>query len=327
LIKGGIYLEEAGSLTAVAFDKTGTLTKGLPVVTDFISFTGQERAHLQIAASIERNSQQPLATAVLAKAEEESVPVQEVKNFKSITGKGVQASLNGTLYYVGSPDWFAEILPNGIPSDIKDKVQSYRCQGKTVVLLGDEKEVLALAAIADEIRDHSKEAVERLHQLGIKRTVMLTGDNRATADAIGNRLGIKEIEAGLMPDEKLQRIKAVRNGGNRVAMVGDGVNDAPALAAATVGIAMGGAGTDTALETADIILMGDDLRKLPFTIRLSRKTLGIIKQNITVSFAIKLLALLLIIPGWLTLWLAVFADMGSTLIVTLNALRLLKIKE
>jgi Cd2+/Zn2+-exporting ATPase len=327
LIKGGIYLEEAGSLTAVAFDKTGTLTKGSPVVTDFISFTGQEQAHLQIAASIERNSQHPLATAVLAKAEEESVSVREVKNFKSLTGKGVQASLNGTLYYVGSPDWFAEILPNGIPSDIRDKVKSYRCQGKTVVLLGDEKEVLALAAIADEIRDHSKEAVERLHKLGIKRTVMLTGDNRATADAIGKRLGIKEIEAGLMPDEKLQQIKEVRNGGNRVAMVGDGVNDAPALAAATVGIAMGGAGTDTALETADIILMGDDLRKLPFTIRLSRKTLSIIKQNITVSFAIKLLALLLIIPGWLTLWLAVFADMGSTLIVTLNALRLLKIKE
>jgi Cd2+/Zn2+-exporting ATPase len=327
LIKGGIYLEEAGSLTAVAFDKTGTLTKGSPVVTDFFSFTGQEQAHLQIAASIERNSQHPLATAVLAKAEEESVSVREVKNFKSLTGKGVQASLNGTLYYVGSPDWFAEILPNGIPSDIRDKVKSYRCQGKTVVLLGDEKEVLALAAIADEIRDHSKEAVERLHKLGIKRTVMLTGDNWATADAIGKRLGIKEIEAGLMPDEKLQQIKEVRNGGNRVAMVGDGVNDAPALAAATVGIAMGGAGTDTALETADIILMGDDLRKLPFTIRLSRKTLSIIKQNITVSFAIKLLALLLIIPGWLTLGLAVFADLGSTLIVTLNALRLLKIKE
>jgi Cd2+/Zn2+-exporting ATPase len=327
LIKGGIHLEEAGSLTAIAFDKTGTLTRGRPVVTDFISFTGQEQAHLQIAASIERHSQHPLAAALLDKAKESAVLVGEAEDFQSVTGKGVRAKVDGKHYYAGRPDWLAEILPNGIPIDIEEKVKSYRKQGKTVVLLADEEKALALAAISDELREHSREAVERLHRIGIRRTVMLTGDNRETADAIGNRLGIREIEAELLPEEKLERIKAVRNSGNRVAMVGDGVNDAPALAAATVGIAMGGAGTDAALETADIVLMGDDLRKLPFTIRLSRKTLGIIKQNITISFAIKLLALLLIIPGWLTLWMAVFADMGSTLIVTLNAMRLLKIKE
>ncbi|MBH8604023.1 heavy metal translocating P-type ATPase [Thermoactinomyces sp. CICC 10522] len=327
LIKGGIHLEEAGSLTAIAFDKTGTLTRGRPVVTDFISFTGQEQAHLQIAASIERHSQHPLAAALLDKAKESAVLVGEAEDFQSVTGKGVRAKVDGKHYYAGRPDWLAEILPNGIPIDIEEKVKSYRKQGKTVVLLADEEKALALAAISDELREHSREAVERLHRIGIRRTVMLTGDNRETADAIGNRLGIREIEAELLPEEKLERIKAVRNSGNRVAMVGDGVNDAPALAAATVGIAMGGAGTDAALETADIVLMGDDLRKLPFTIGLSRKTLGIIKQNITISFAIKFLALLLIIPGWLTLWMAVFADMGSTLIVTLNAMRLLKIKE
>jgi len=328
LIKGGIHLEEAGALSIIAFDKTGTLTRGVPVVTDFISLIpNKEKDFLSIAVSIEKNSQHPLASAILRKAEEEAVPIQEVEDFSSLTGKGVQAKVNGVLYYIGSPGLFEELLPAGIPEQTKKRILDLQQQGKTVMVLGTEIEMLALIAVADEVRESSKEVIRRLHELGIKKTVMLTGDNRATAEAIGKQLGVGEVQAELLPQDKLEFIKQLRADGSKVAMVGDGVNDAPALAASTVGIAMGGAGTDTALETADIALMADDLKKLPFTIRLSHQALRIIKQNITFSLAIKAIALLLIVPGWLTLWMAVFADMGATLIVTLNGLRLLKVSE
>jgi Cd2+/Zn2+-exporting ATPase len=330
LIKGGIHLEEAGALSVIAFDKTGTLTKGVPVVTDFVSLVKeQEHKLLGIAAAIEKNSQHPLASAIVRTAEQSSVNFGElsVEEFQSITGKGVQAKVNGTVYFVGSPSWFRELHPEGWSEDIELKISLLQSQGKTVMILGTETKVLALIGVADEVRDNMKQVIERLYDLGIRKTVMLTGDNRSTAESIGVKLGISEIYAELLPDQKLEKIKQLRENGSKVAMVGDGVNDAPALAAATVGIAMGGAGTDTALETADIALMADDLHKLPFLIRLSRQALMIIKQNIAFSLAIKLLALLLIIPGWLTLWMAVFADMGATLLVTLNGLRLLKIEE
>ncbi len=189
---------------------------------------------------------------------------------------------------------------------------------------GSSREVFALIAVADEIRENTHHLIKNLHRLGVQKTIMLTGDNSGTAHAIGKQAGVTDIRAELLPQDKLAFIKDLRKKYSSVAMVGDGVNDAPALAASSVGIAMGGAGTDTALETADIALMGDDLEKLPFTLKLSRKALAIIKQNITFSLGIKLLALLLVIPGWLTLWIAIFADMGATLIVTLNALRLLR---
>lgn len=329
LIKGGIYLEEAGNLKVIAFDKTGTLTKGIPSVTDVVTYNGNENELMTITAAIEKGSQHPLASAIIRKAEEDGLNFNDVsvEEFQSITGKGVKAKVNNAMYYVGSPGLFEELLPNGIQSEIKEQITTLQIQGKTVMVLGTEKEILALIAVADEIRESSKEVIRKLHQVGIEKTVMLTGDNQRTAEAIGKQVGVSDIKADLLPEDKLNFIKELRDKHQSVAMVGDGVNDAPALAASTVGVAMGGAGTDTALETADIALMSDDLSKLPYTIKLSRKALAIIKQNITFSLGIKALSLLLIVPGWLTLWLAIFADMGATLIVTLNSMRLLKVKE
>jgi Cd2+/Zn2+-exporting ATPase len=320
LIKGGNFLEEAGAIQAIAFDKTGTLTKGMPVVTDFVNFSDDKNL-LAIVAALESKSHHPLASAIIKKAADETNEY-DVEQFSSLTGMGVKGTVNGVEYHVGNLRLFDEISEN-----IMNQITALRNQGKTVMIAGNDMEVLALIAVADEVRESSRKVIERLHQLGIQQTILLTGDNRATAEAIGRFVGVTSIEAELLPEDKVAFIKKLKAQFGRVAMVGDGINDAPALATATVGIAMGGAGSDTALETADIALMNDDLKKLPFTIKLSRKTLQIIKQNITFSLAIKLLALLLVIPGWLTLWIAIFADMGMTLLVTLNGLRLLRVKE
>lgn len=327
LIKGGIHLEEAGHIKAIAFDKTGTLTKGIPAVSDIVTFGGNENEWMTITAAIEKGSQHPLASAIVRKAEENKwdFNVVSVDEFQSITGKGVKARVNNEIYYVGSPNLF-EDLHGSIDSDRKQKIMEMQTQGKTVMILGTEKEIHLLIAVADEIRETSKEVINKLNSFEIE-TVMLTGDNQRTATTVGTQVGVSDIKAGLLPADKLNAIKGLRGKYQSVSMVGDGVNDAPALAASTVGVAMGGAGTDTALETADIALMSNDLSKLPYTIKLSRKALTIIKQNITFSLAIKLIAVLLVVPGWLTLWIAIFADMGATLMVTLNSLRLAKVKE
>lgn len=319
LIKGGSHLEEAGRLQAIAFDKTGTLTKGLPAVTDFMNYSGNPEI-FSIVAALESRSQHPLATAILKEAENvQDIPVEE---FTAITGKGVTGKINGQEYVVGNGKLFERI-----PLSISEKIEELQDQGKTVIIVGTEAEVLALVAVADVVREESQEVIRRLYDIGIKKTILLTGDNEKTAEAIGRLVNVTDLKSELLPEDKLAEIKRLKAEYGGVAMVGDGVNDAPALAAATVAFAMGGAGTDAALETADITLMNDDLKKLPFTIRLSRKTLNIIKQNISFSIAIKILALLLVIPGWLTLWIAIFADMGTTLLVTLNGLRLLKVRE
>lgn len=328
LIKGGIHLEEAGRITAVAFDKTGTLTKGFPEVTEISVLGSQgEKELLSIAAVIEKGSQHPLAAAVVRKAEQLGADLSlAVDGFQSITGKGVKASVEGRQYFIGSPKLLKELQFN-ITEKVSEQIFKLQNEGKTVIVLGTENELLALIAIADAVRNSSSAVIKQLHSTGIQKTIILTGDNKATANFIGKQLGVTEVKADLLPQDKLEAIKQLRKSYSSVAMVGDGVNDAPALAASSVGIAMGGAGTDTALETADIALMADDLRKLPYTIKLSRKTLAVIKQNIAFSLGIKLLALVLIMPGWLTLWLAILADMGATLIVTLNSLRLLKVKD
>lgn len=329
IIKGGIHLEEAGSLKVIAFDKTGTLTKGVPEVTDVVVFNGNEERIMTLTAALEKGSQHPLASAIVKKAEEGGLKFNEitVENFQSITGKGVKAKINQNVYYVGSPNLFEEIFPNGVEKAVDDQIAKLQKQGKTVMVFGTEKVILALIAVADKLRDSAKKAIQKLYRSGIEKTVMLTGDNKKTAETIGKAVGVSEIQAELLPEEKLTYIKTLCGKRQKVAMVGDGVNDAPALAEATVGIAMGGAGTDTALETADIALMSDDLSKLPYTIKLSHKAMTVIKQNVSFSLAIKAFSILLIFPGWLTLWIAILADVGATIIVTLNSLRLSRVKE
>ncbi len=330
LVKGGVHLEEMGMLKAVAFDKTGTLTKGVPAVTDIKFSAGENSSGLfAVIAALENKSQHPLASAIVRKADTDTVPYMDkvIEDFTSVTGKGLKGTVDGIVYYIGSPKYLEEHVEGGIPAEAAEEISRLQSEGKTVIVAGNDSDVLALIAVADEVRESSREVVSRLHELGIEKTIMLTGDNKGTAAAIGNQAGVTDIESDLLPEDKLNFVKDLQTNHGKVAMVGDGINDAPALAAATVGVAMGGAGTDTALETADIALMADDLKKLPFTIKLSRKTLAIIKQNIAFSIGVKLLALLLVIPGWLTLWIAIFADMGATLIVTLNGLRLLRVKD
>lgn len=324
LIKGGIHLETAGKLEVVAFDKTGTLTEGKPSVTETISFGDLSKQEiLAHAAAIEAFSQHPLASSILLKAKEEKVKELHADNFMSLTGKGAKATIDQTEYFIGSPALFREFA--NIPKELQQQIRTLQTQGKTVMLLGTKTRMEGLIAVADQVRKNSRSMIERLRNLG-KRTIMLTGDNQATGAAIGREIGISETKAELLPQDKLTVIKQLKEQYGKVAMVGDGINDAPALAAADLGIAMGGAGTDTAMETADIALMSDDLSKVPYTMGLSKKTINIIKQNITFALGLKIVALLLVIPGWLTLWLAIFADMGATLLVVFNSLRLMKTK-
>ncbi|WP_399630517.1 heavy metal translocating P-type ATPase [Sporosarcina sp. SG10008] len=326
LIKGGIHLEETGRLDVIAFDKTGTLTKGYPEVTDFI--VGKEIAQEQLLsaiAAVESMSQHPLAKAVVDYAHQHGAQKVVVSNFQSVTGKGAYAEIDGMTTYIGSLSWAQEL--SSLPEDILQQAASLQRQGKSVMAIVTGTDFSGLLAVADPIRAESRDVLEQLKSIGIRHTVMLTGDHQVTAEAIAAELGVTDVRAGLMPEDKLTAIKQLSDEYGRVAMVGDGINDAPALAAASVGIAMGGAGTDAALETADIALMADDLGKLPYTMKLSRKTLRIIKENIMFALGLKIIALLLIIPGWLTLWIAIFADMGATLLVVLNSLRLLRVHK
>ena len=326
LIKGGMYLEEAGALSVVAFDKTGTLTEGKPQVTDIIPVDGlPDKEFLSIASAIESRSEHPLAEAIVKYAKECGAEISIISEFESIPGKGAKAVVQGKTYQIGNSRFFTEQAIN--LKHVEGEVSRLQNEGKTVMILGDDKRVLGLIAVADILRENSRQAINKLRKAGIKKVIMLTGDNESTARAIAKKAGVDDFRADLLPEDKVDVIKSLLVEHGKVAMVGDGVNDAPAMAISTVGIAMGAAGTDTALETADIALMADDLTKLTDTIKLSRKTLGIIKQNIALALIIKGLILLLVIPGWLTLWLAVAGDMGSSLLVTLNGMRLLRMNH
>ncbi|GAA0452437.1 heavy metal translocating P-type ATPase [Alkalibacillus silvisoli] len=326
LIKGGAYLEALGQIKTIAFDKTGTVTEGKPVVQHYHLFDENLSAEqfFQKAQALEVMSQHPLAKAVTDYTEDWfNIPNDlEVEDFQSITGKGVTGYINGDEYKIGSPSMF-----NDLTTEEQALIHEARQTGHTVILMSQNNRILGLISIADAVRSMASDMIQQLDKLSLRRTVLLTGDHEETAKSISNQVGIKQYLSQLLPKDKQMKVKELQEHYGQVAMVGDGVNDAPALATADVGIAMGSAGTDTALETADIALMGDDLTKLPYTVRLSRRALNIIKQNIIFALSTKALALLLVIPGWLTLWIAILADMGATLLVTLNALRLVKLKE
>jgi len=324
LIKGGVYLEQAGSLSVIAFDKTGTLTQGQPQVTEIIDWSGNEDRLLTIAAAIESRSEHPLADAVLQSARRRGLPVPAVTDFEALVGQGARGSIDGEPYLVGNRRIFAG---HDLPLDLESRLNELQNQGKSIILVGDQRKLLGLLAVADVVRPNSRKALESLRRHGIKKLVMLTGDNPATAAAIAGQTGVDEFSADLMPEDKVQAVRELLARHGKVAMVGDGVNDAPAMAIATVGIAMGTAGTDAALETADIALMGDDLSRLAYTIHLGRQTVRILKQNITFAVVVKVIIMLMALPGWLTLWLAVLGDMGTSLLVTLNGMRLMWIRD
>lgn len=325
LIKGGIHLEEMGALGAIAFDKTGTLTTGKPAVTDIILLNGISEAELlKISASLEARSEHPLAAAIVQAATCKDLELVPAENFISFAGRGAKGTVNGETVYIGNPRLFEE---TAISLDsIAAHVDCLQSEGKTVMIVGTEEKFLGIIAVADEVRKESAATIAALKNAGILHTIMLTGDNADTAAAIATKAGVDEFRAELLPRDKVAAIEELLKKYGKVAMVGDGINDAPALALATVGVAMGSAGTDTALETADVALMADDLSKLPFTIHVSKKALFIIRQNITFALVIKLLAVLAVFPGWLTLWLAILADMGGSVLVTLNSMRLLRVK-
>ncbi len=331
LIKGGACLEQAGALRALAFDKTGTLTTGVPRVTDVVSLDGdQGQRVLARAAAVERSSEHPLARAIVAEAQrledghEHARPA--VTRFRAVPGQGVRADLDGDTVLVGKSDLFGAGGP--LPADpgrdglFTAELRRLELEGKTVVVVGTPERVEGMVAVADAIRPGARAAVDSLRRRGVRHIALLTGDNEATAAAIGREAGVDEVRAGLLPEQKVAAVRelAARYGG--VAMVGDGVNDAPALAAATVGIAMGVAGADAALETADIALMGDDLSAVAATIALSRATTSVIRENIALAIAIKAVFLVLAPLGLVTLWMAVFADMGTSLAVIGNGMRL-----
>jgi Cd2+/Zn2+-exporting ATPase len=321
LVKGGVYLETGHQLQVLALDKTGTLTHGRPQQTDYQLLEGSAPDAAVIAASLAQRSDHPVSRAIANEAERQGVQGLEVSDFAALPGRGVKGRVNGRLYHLGNHR-LVEDLRLCSP-ELEAKLDPLEREGKSVILLCDSERPVALFAVADTVKDSSREAIEQLHALGI-RTLMLTGDNAHTAKAIAAQVGIDEARGDLLPEDKLQIVEGLGSQGRRVGMVGDGINDAPALARADIGFAMAAAGTDTAIETADVALMDDDLRKIPAFIRLSRQTRAILVQNIALALVIKALFLIITFAGFATLWMAVFADMGVSLLVVFNGLRLLR---
>ena len=333
LIKGGLHLENAAKVRVIALDKTGTLTEGQPAVVDVVPFGGTDaRTVLALAATAEARSEHPLARAVLQRATEEGIQPEPASETVAITGKGIRTQVGEMVVHVGSERLFAGT--GELSGEAREVVERYAKQGRTAVLVGTATNggapiLRGVIAIADRVRPQAPEALRALHRAGVQRIVMLTGDNQGTARAVADSLGgpgagVDEFRAELLPENKVEAVRELQRAHGKLAMVGDGVNDAPALAAADVGIAMGSAGTDVALETADIALMADDLSKLATTIRIARKAERIIRANIVFSLVTKAMFVVFATFGLATLWMAVFADMGASLLVVLNGLRAMR---
>ncbi|ABZ85321.1 cadmium-translocating p-type ATPase [Heliomicrobium modesticaldum Ice1] len=332
LIKGGAHLEELGRINTIAFDKTGTLTVGRPAVAHFLNVAPpdqhDDQALLSIAWRLERRSSHPLAAAIVRFAEERLPAtahgdLSELKGYATLPGAGVSAVIGGVPYALTSPG--RSPVASALPENLLAQIDTWQRDGYTVSLLSDDRRPLALFALSDACRPESGRVLARLKAAGVSHIAMLTGDNSHTARRIAAELSIDEVHAELLPAEKAETVQALMRPERRVAMVGDGINDAPALTAAHLGVAMGGYGSDMAMETADVILASGRLEQLPFAIRLGRSALSIIRQNIIFALVVKAVALLLILPNWLNLWLAVLSDTGAALVVILNALRLLNI--
>ncbi len=321
LVKGGVYLEEGRKLAWLALDKTGTVTHGKPAQTEFELRAGVDAGRCRLlAASLAARSDHPVSQAVAKAAEAEGIVRANVEMFEALPGRGVRGLIEGQAHALGNHRLMHEL--NLCSPDLETRLDALERQGKTVVMLSDDRQVLALFAVADTVKDSSRAAIADLHRLGVK-TLMLTGDNPHTAEAIAGQVGIDQARGNLLPEDKLKAVAALEAEGT-VGMVGDGINDAPALARAHIGFAMGAMGTDTAIETADVALMDDDLRKIPTFIRLSQATRSVLVQNIALALGIKAVFLALTLIGVGTMWMAVFADVGASLLVVGNGLRLLR---
>lgn len=322
LVKGGVYVEAPTRLKALALDKTGTLTQGKPAVVEVVPLSGHtEPELLEIAAALEARSTHPLAHAVLEYAKEKGTKVAPAEDFQIIPGKGASGRTAGGLHWVGSHRYLEERKQE--TPEVHERLEELARSGRTVVVVGNDKHVCGFIALADQVRPESAAAIRALHDAGIRPVVMLTGDNRGTAEAIARETGVDEFRAELLPADKVKVVEELVAKYGAVAMVGDGVNDAPAMGRASVGIAMGAIGTDAAIETADIALMSDDLSKLAWLVEHSKRALGVIRQNIAFSLGVKAVFVALTFAGWASMWAAVAADSGATLIVVFNALRLL----
>ncbi|MDP4553217.1 cation-translocating P-type ATPase [Alkalihalobacillus macyae] len=316
LVKGSVYLEQLGKIDTLAFDKTGTLTKGTPYVERYEMFD-RER-FLPISAAVEKHSSHPLAKAIMDKVNDFSFTEKEASHVETVSGQGVIAEIDGEKYWVGNEKSVDHVT---MTSTIQSTIEAMKQDGLTLVIVADVTSILGVFGISDEVREESTSVIRNLHALGIKNTVMLTGDHEQTAEKVASRVGVRSYYAGLLPEEKVERVKQLTREG-KVAMIGDGINDAPALASADLGIAMG-KGTDSAIETADIVLMQDHLGKLPEAITIAKRVNRTIRLNIALALGLKLIALLLTIPGLLTLWIAILSDMGATILVTLISLTIL----
>lgn len=322
LIKGGRYLEAAAHLKAIAIDKTGTLTVGRPEVRQVIPLNQHSRRELlERAAAMEAASTHPIAEAILRCAGDEKVDVPPVDGFQSLAGRGAEGEINGKTYWIGSQRFMNERTPDA--GEAVDQSEAIARSGHSVVAIGTDDHVCGLIGVADVVREESLASIRDLRSLGIEHIVMLTGDNPATAKAIAAAVGIDEFFAGALPEEKVRHVERLRERYGKVAMIGDGINDAPAMAAADLGIAMGAIGADAAIEAADIALMSDQLSRLPWLVQLARRTLWVIKQNITIALGLKLIFIALTLASAASLWMAIAADMGASLLVVMNGLRLL----
>lgn len=322
LIKGGKPLEDLGTLRAIAFDKTGTLTEGKPKLTDFILLNDaeKEQVYAEIIA-LENTSNHPLARAIVRDGKKEfsgNLRLPEVQNVEAVQGKGITGEVSGEMIKIGNLELF-----ENVPQDTSERINALEKEGKTVMLAKSGSDFVAILALMDVPREAAKETLSRLQKIGIRKMIMLTGDNQEVAQAVAKEIGLTDAYGSLLPQEKVDKIKELKKSESKIAMVGDGVNDAPAIANSTVGIAMGAAGSDVALETADVALMADKLEILPFAIALSRKSRQIIKQNLWISLGVVALLLPSTIFGLANIGIAVVFHEGSTIVVVLNALRLL----